>query len=607
MTTNTQKNPEINQIQPIISLLNNGKTQEALSIVNNLTKDFPDSSLLFNISGACYKANNNLEKAVESFEKAIVIKPDFSEALYNLAVIQKELGHINSSINNYEKAIAIKPAYPDAHNNLGNIFLKTRQLDTAIDHFEWAVAFKPDFFEAYNNLGLVHLEKNQINKAIKNFKKAITINPKYSEAYINLGQSLKDLGQMNNAVKCYKELLTVNPNFVKGYLSIGIAYKAQGLIDKAIKNLEKALSIDSSFGVIYYNLGIIKEYVFSEKQISKIKSLLSSKKISSQDRINLSFALSKVHEDLNDKDQFFKFLHEGNRLRKKDLNYSIDTVYQNHAVIRKIFSTPPSIKTPKLFQECNKQPIFIVGMPRSGSSLVEQILASHKSVYGGGEMQVLRKILNPVLRDYLNQDKAVASTSIGGKKIQITAAENISESVFLSIREKYLDTMSDFDFPESIFTDKSLLNFHFIGFIFTAFPEAKIIHLKRDARAICWSIYKHNLPQNGNGFANNLEDLAEFYKLYSKLMNFWHDLFPNQIYDLVYEDLTTNQEEETRKLLEYCGLEWDDNCLNFHNSKREVQTASVLQVRKKMYQGSSDAWKEYETYLKPLLNALSKF
>ena len=607
MTTNTQKNPEINQIKPIISLLNIGKTQEALSIVNNLTKDFPNSSLLFNISGACYKANNNLEKAVESFKRAISIKPDFAEALYNLGVIQKELGQIKSSINSYEKAIDIKPAYPDAHNNLGNIFLKTRQLDTAIDHFEWAVAFKPDFYEAYNNLGLVRLEQNQINKAIKNFKKAIAINSQYSEAYINLGQSLKDLGQMNDAVKCYKELITVNPSFAKGYLSIGVAYKAQGLIDKAINNLEKALSIDPSFGVIYYNLGIIKEYVFSKAQISKMKSLLSSKEISSQDRINLSFALAQVNEDLDDKDQFFKFLHEGNRLRKIDLNYSIDSVYQNHAVIRKIFSVPPVIKKPELFQKSNKQPIFIVGMPRSGSSLVEQILASHKSVFGGGEMQVLRKILNPVLRDYLAQENIAASTSIGGKKIQLTSTENISEEAFLSIREKYLDSISNFDFPENIFTDKSLLNFHFIGFIFTAFPEAKIIHLKRDARAICWSIYKHNLPQKGNGFANNLEDLAEFYKLYSKLMNFWHELFPNKIYDLVYEDLTTNQEEETKKLVEYCELEWDENCLNFHNSKREVQTASVLQVRKKMYQGSSEAWKEYESYLKPLLNALNKF
>ena len=258
--------------------------------------------------------------------------------------------------------------------------------------------------------------------------------------------------------------------------------KQQGLIEKAIKNLEKALSIDSSFGVIYYNLGIIKEYVFSESQISKMKSLLSSKKISSQDRINLSFALSKVYEDLNDKDQFFKFLHEGNQLRKKDLNYSIDSAYQNHAVIRKIFSTPPSIKTPELFQESNKQPIFIVGMPRSGSSLVEQILASHKSVYGGGEMQVLRKILNPVLRDYLVQDNTAASTSVGGKKIQISTTENISEEAFLSIREKYFDTIANFDFPDAVGPARRI-NFHFIGFIFTAFPEAKIIHLKERCKS----------------------------------------------------------------------------------------------------------------------------
>tara|TARA_B100000795_G_scaffold256156_1_gene228359 strand:+ start:545 stop:2368 length:1824 start_codon:yes stop_codon:yes gene_type:complete len=604
MTTNTHKNPEITQIQPIILLLSGGKTEEALNHTKILIKEFPDSFLLFNIIGACYKANNNLKKAAENFEKAIALKPEFSEAFYNLGVAQRELGQINASIISYEKAITIKPAYPDAHNNLGNIFLQTRQFKAAVDHFEWAVAFKPDFFEAYNNLGLVFYEQNLIHKAIENYKKAIDINPNYFQAYINLCLSLKDLGQMNDAVDCYKELLIINPNFAKAYLGLGVTYKELGLIDKAIKNLEIALSIDPSYGVVYFNLSTLKGYVFSKLQLSKMKSLLSSDKISDSDRINLCFTLAKVNEDLGDKDQFFKFLHQGNRLRKKELNYSINSAQKNHSVIRKIFSKPPIIKNPKLFQKSNKQPIFIVGMPRSGSSLVEQILATHNGVYGGGEIQVLRKILNPVLRDYLNQDNTAASTFIGGKKIQITATENISESVFLSIREKYLDALSDFNFPESIFTDKSLLNFHFIGFILTAFPEAKIIHLKRDPRAICWSIYKNNLPQNGNGFANNLEDLAQFYKLYSTLMHFWHELFPDKIYDLIYEDLTTNQEEETKKLIKYCDLEWDENCLSFHNSKREVKTASVLQVREKMYQGSSEAWKKYESYLEPLLNEL---
>jgi hypothetical protein len=156
-------------------------------------------------------------------------------------------------------------------------------------------------------------------------------------------------------------------------------------------------------------------------------------------------------------------------------------------------------------------------------------------------------------------------------------------------------------------TDKWPLNFQYIGFILSAFPEAKIIHLKRDARATCWSNYKHNFSDIGNGWAYNLKDLAGFYSLYSELMTFWHELFPNKIYDISYESLTTNQEEETRKLLEYCELQWDDNCLNFHNSKRAVKTASALQVRQKMYQGSSEAWKKHKAHLQPLINDLNAF
>ena len=149
------------------------------------------------------------------------------------------------------------------------------------------------------------------------------------------------------------------------------------------------------------------------------------------------------------------------------------------------------------------------------------------------------------------------------------------------------------------------LNFQFIGFILSAFPEAKIIHLKRDARATCWSIYKHYFSSKGMGFSYNQNDLASFYHLYTDLMAFWHQKFPDKIYDLCYEDLTTNQEEETRNLLKYCELEWDENCLNFHLTKRAVKTTSAFQVRQKMYQGSSEAWRKYEEYLQPLMNGLS--
>ena len=196
---------------------------------------------------------------------------------------------------------------------------------------------------------------------------------------------------------------------------------------------------------------------------------------------------------------------------------------------------------------------------------------------------------------------------MGDIKLNIANTYNLPKEAFFSMRQEYLDALSRFDVPENVITDKLPLNFQYIGFILSAFPEAKIVHLKRDARATCWSIYKCHFKNKGNGFSYNLDDLAGFYGLYVELMDFWHQLYPGKIYDICYEDLTTNQEEETRKLLEYCELDWDENCLNFHKNPRAVKTASALQVKQKMYQGSSEVWKKHEAYLQPLIKALSSY
>ena len=256
-------------------------------------------------------------------------------------------------------------------------------------------------------------------------------------------------------------------------------------------------------------------------------------------------------------------------------------------IIKKLFNSSPK---PLSNQASTIRPIFIVGMLRSGTSVVEQIISSHHEVYGAGELKNLTQIIIPILREHLTNDKT-----------------KLSKKTFLSIRKQYLESLSRFNTSENVITDKWPLNFRSIGFILSAIPEAKIIHLKRDARATCWSIYKHYFSDTGNGWAYNFDDLAEFYKLYSEIMRYWHEMFPGKVYDISYEDLTTNQEDETRKLLEYCELEWDQNCLDFHKNKRAVDTASVLQVRQKMYQGSSEAWKEHEEYLQPLIKALSSY
>ena len=545
--------PPKSEIQSVFALYSNGQIQEALDAVETLTKDYPNESLLYNISGACYKQIGQLEEAFKSFQKAVDLKPDYAEAQYNLGVTIHELGQMDSAIKCYERALAIQHAYPNAHNNLGQILLESGQPDAAMSHFEWAVAYQPEFSEAHNNLGSSLIALRQVNTAVTHYEKAVAIKPDYQLAYNNLG----------------------------------IAYQRLGEIDKAFKSFERALAIKSDYAKAHHNLSSLKKYTKSDKQIVEMESLLSIKDLSQSDRIFICFALAKAYENLGKQEELFKVLHEGNQLRRKELRYSIEKSENHNSIIKKLFSSSPK---PLSNQASTIRPIFIVGMLRSGTSVVEQIISSHHDVYGAGELKNLTQIIIPILREHLTNDKT-----------------KLSKETFLSIRKQYFESLSSFNTSENVITDKWPLNFRSIGFILSAIPEAKIIHLKRDARATCWSIYKHYFSDTGNGWAYNFDDLAEFYKLYSEIMRYWHEMFPGKVYDISYEDLTTNQEDETRKLLEYCELEWDQNCLDFHKNKRAVDTASVLQVRQKMYQGSSEAWKEHEEYLQPLIKALSSY
>jgi tetratricopeptide (TPR) repeat protein len=585
-----QEPPQSN-IQSIVALYSSGQTQEALVDIESLVKDFPNSPLLYNIRAACYKANSQMDDSVKDYEKAITLKPDYAEAYYNLGVTLRELGQINAAKESYEKALAIKHEYSGAHNNLGSILLDLGSIDSAVDHFEWAVAFKPDYAEAINNLGVVERQQEKFGLAIKSFEKAINIQPNYVQAHSNLGNTLQELGQHDDAMTCYEKALAINPNHAPCYIDIGLVHHEKGQIDDAIKFYEKSLAINPNIAYVYDNLCNIKKYTINKKQITKMQSLLSSDNLSPSDRRYLYFALAKVNENLDNQDELFKYLHEANRLRKQELNYSLDRSKTLFSSVKEMFSSAYSDIEKSLSSEPSTfKPIFIVGMPRSGTTLVEQIISSHHAVHGAGELSSLTKIIGPIATNHVNQ-----------------GMNKLPEKAFLSIREQYLDVLSNLKVPESVITDKLPGNFLYIGFILTAFPEAKIVHVKRDARAICWSIYKANFIKNGNGYSYNLDDLAGFYGLYADLMDFWHQLFPGKIYDMCYEDLTINQEEETRKLLQYCELDWDENCLSFHKNKRTVKTLSSLQVREKMYQGSSEAWKKYEAHLTPLIKALSAY
>jgi hypothetical protein len=303
--------------------------------------------------------------------------------------------------------------------------------------------------------------------------------------------------------------------------------------------------------------------------------------------MNLSFALGKVYEDLGDVDQSFKYLLQGNRLRKIISGYEISQDRNLFEQIKSLFNA--NNLQPGTLAESGgsftRQPIFIVGMPRSGTTLTEQILATHSQVWGGGELEALGRILTPIVQQ---------SITTPGKRIPTKTLANC--------RDAYWADLQSLPATSPYVTDKMPQNFRWIGFLLTTMPGVKIINVRREPAATCWSMFK--MQFKGHGYSNDLLDLAEYYKLYLDLMDFWSKEFPNRIYDLDYEALTRNQEPETRKLLEYCELDWEQQCLEFYKTRRAVRTPSGRQVRQKMYTGSSDAWRKYEAHLGPLVEAL---
>lgn len=544
--------PTQTQLDEVMGFYSSGQMNKALDAVGALIENFPNEYLLFNICGACHSEIGSIQLAIENFKKAISINQDYAEAQYNLGVAYQKTNELDSAAKYYELAINSQHAYPTAHNNLGIIFLRKGQIEFAVKCFEWAIAYSPNYAEAHNNLGSALQELKQFENAKKEFEKAASLNPNYAQAFHNLGILCEIINLPKEAITHYEKTIQINPEFAEAY-----------------RNLSK-----------------VKKYKKKDPHIPKILSIYSRKNLNLGDKSRLAFALAQINKDLGNTDEYFKYLNEGNLIKKQEINYSLDDSKNFHSIITTLYSFDQPVLKTSSKKASDIQPIFIVGMPRSGTSLVEQIISSHKAVHGAGELLNFRNILTPILDNHLSENR-----------------KSFLQKDFLSIRKKYLDSLTSLKTDEKIITDKMPMNFRLLGFILSAIPEAKIVHLKRDPIATCWSNYNHYFTA-GNGFSFDQEDLSKFYNLYLEIMDLWHELFPNKIYDLCYEDLTMDQENETRKLLKYCELEWDKNCLDFHKNKRGVLTASSAQVRKKMYQGSSNDWKEYEKYLEPLIKGL---
>jgi tetratricopeptide (TPR) repeat protein len=609
-----------NQIYSLVELYSNGEAQEAIVKLDSLIINYPNEPILFNLLGACHAACGNLELAIKNCNKATSLNPDYAEAYFNLGGIYHQLNKLDESIDNLNKAISIDPEFPEVYNNLGKIFQEIFKPLDALEQFENALKYNPDFPEAHFNLGVTLNSLDRKSEAVEHFEQCIDLNPnsilamnnlgktfkelgklslaedcfkniieldsEFAEAHNNLGAVFQDLGLLNDAIQCYENSISIAPNSTT-LNNLGIVFQELGRLDEAAKSFQKAILLNSDSVDSYHNLSYLTNLSKNEAIINKMMSIHSDENRNLADRSIISLALAKTYENQGNLKDFFKFLHEGNSLHKKELGYSIEEQIKEMNAIKRMFSSSAQIKNSYSLEPAEKKIIFILGMPRSGTTLVEQILSSHKQVYGAGELITLTQLVKPLISNFIEDETAT-----------------IGQQTFSFIHQEYTDMLTNLNFSENTVTDKLPLNFQYIGFILASFPDAKIIHLNRDPIATCWSNYRCSFTNRANGYSYDFDDLIKFYKLYKDLMAFWGELYPKKFLNLSYENLTQNQEKETRKLLDYCGLDWDENCLNFHNNKRGVQTASTIQVRKKMYQGSSEDWKKYWTYLQPLIDGL---
>ena len=440
----------------------------------------------------------------------------------------------------------------------------------------------PDSIFLWNILGASNARLKKLNESEKCFYTSIKLNPNFIEGHYNLAKTQKELGKLTEAILSYKKAIEIKPDFAEFYNEIGGAQIEFGKISEGISNYKKAIEIKPDFAKAYNNYTDSVKIQINDPILLKLDKLINKKNLSEKDSTYLFFAMGKAQLDIGNSEKALQLINTGNSLRKKELKYKIQKSKDIFDKIKNNFKEL-NIKNEKTSPDSISQPIFIVGMPRSGTTLVEQILSSHSSIYGAGELDFLDNAIN--LIDWQNN--------------------KIQKKDIIEIRKNYINELKKIS-KSTYTTDKMPLNFRWIGFIAYAFPNAKIIHVKRDAMATCWSNYKNNFSRPGMSFTFDQVDIAEYYKLYEDLMDFWQKKFPKKIYELNYDKLTENQELESRKIFNYLGLKWENSVLEFHNNSRIVQTASNIQVRKKMYKGSSQQWKKYKPWLQPMLNNLKK-
>lgn len=640
-----------------------GQTEMALGLIEKAISIDDKVALFHSNYGEMCRMNKRLEQAVEHGKKAVALEPsvatthsnlgvayfdlkefdlaqacqmralsldpDFVPALNNMGSIFRERKMFIEALNYYEKAFnASDRKNPEPLCNLGTVLLEEERVDEAIPFLMQSLEMQPNNTEALCSLGGAFLAREESEKAYAYFSKALSISPNHANSLAGLGRVFQDGSRFEKSLECFNKAIEIDPTKDSFYLHRAVTYQDLERVQEAIADFDKSFELDTTKTIAL----VAKARLFVElhdmesanqvykqalsvdpKDISTLSQFTLTYKVKKDDanlatlidiyesgeptkvndRLTLHFALGKCFEDVGEYDKAFFHLSEGNRLKRKLFDYEATSETE---VVNNLINTfsKEYISRCEGSGNATDTPVFIVGMPRSGTTLVEQIISSHPSVYGAGELHYLPMLTS----EAVNHFNMVSVPNM---------LKSLTPEIINYIADQYLMHIRTLNQKALRICDKMPNNYYNIGLIHLIFPNAKIIHLKRNPLDVCLSGFSRVFLR-GQHQSYDLVEQGKYYRDYARLMQHWRAALPEgSFFEIQYENLIEDTETFARQLIDYCGLDWREECLAFHESNRRVKTASIMQVRQPIYKTSVEKWRRYEKHLGPLREALGEF
>jgi tetratricopeptide (TPR) repeat protein len=605
-----------------INCHSSGNLDEAVKLYRGLLDDCPEQADALHYLGVIDLQRGQFDAAVILIQQAVDARPGYVDAIINLGYGLNALGRHEAAAEQFERALSLGPAKATLLANLGGSLEQMGRYDDAIQRYEAALELQPELAEIRRSLADALLNVGRTNDALREITQAVSSGRPSFALKVSLGNILNAAGRVDDAIQCfedllraqsdlpihgnlakalrkkgrykeaieqYEKLLAKDPDNIDGHFDLGVVYHDLGEKDDARIAFRKAVQLDNTCAKAWHGISTVSKNAFDDGEIEILLKLQRDSDTSHDKRVLLAFALGKHFENTGRHEDAARQYLMANSLKREEFDYDIENDLRAFHNIQTSFDETLLEKWSSAGLTDNS-PIFIIGMPRSGTTLIEQILASHPQVHGAGEREILT---NSILNVF-----------------PITNGSDYTGTLDDATSEKFRNVASNYlgGFPDIVadyVTDKMPHNFLHVGMIRILFPNASIVHCRRNPHDTCFSIYKHLFGVRSHPYAYDLQELARYYNAYAKLMNHWDEVMPGEIHTVDYETMIDAQEQTTRELLDACGLEWDPACLEFHKYERPIATISATQVRQPVYRSSIGAWKPYEKMLGPLLALLN--